>query len=163
LAIRLKVNDQWHSIDVKDNKFLLWALRENLGVLGPKFGCGKGLCGSCTVLFDGQPLRSCITLARSLDGKEITTIEGVGSPSDLHPVQQAWLDIDVPQCGYCQGGQILHAISLLEKIPDPNEDEIDAHMGNLICRCGTYARIKKAIQLAAKRMNQHSPEVEVKQ
>jgi isoquinoline 1-oxidoreductase alpha subunit len=126
-----------------------WALRDKLNLTGTKYGCGIGECGTCTVLVDGIPVRSCLRTAARLDGREITTIEGL-SEDMSHPVQRAWHEEDVPQCGYCQGGQILAAAALLEKNPDPDDAAIDKAMSGNLCRCGTYVRIRKAIKLAAK-------------
>jgi aerobic-type carbon monoxide dehydrogenase small subunit (CoxS/CutS family) len=127
---------------------LLWALRENLGLTGTKFGCGIAQCGACTVHLDGQPIRSCITPVGSVKGKRITTIEGL-SPSGSHPLQKAWIAEDVPQCGYCQSGQIMSAAALLAAKPKPSNADIDAAMSGNICRCGTYQRIRRAIHRAA--------------
>ena len=127
---------------------LLWVLRDKLNITGTKYGCGIGLCGACTVLVDGEPVQSCRRTAVKLEGREITTIEGL-SADGSHPVQKAWNEVDVPQCGYCQGGQILSAAALLEKNPKPNDADIDKAMSGNLCRCGTYFRIRKAIKLAA--------------
>ena len=129
---------------------LLWVLRDELDVKGPKYGCGIGQCGACTVLVDGDPVRSCALPLGSAAGKRVVTIEGLAQGGRLHPVQQAWIDHQVPQCGYCQGGQILAAVALLRRTPDPSDKEIDEAMTNL-CRCGTYARIRSAIHAAAKK------------
>jgi len=147
--ITLKINGQDHSLDVAEDMPLLWALRDVLNLTGTKYGCGIGTCGTCTVLVDGSPMRSCTRAAARFEGREITTIEGL-DPSGDHPVQKAWNDEDVPQCGYCQGGQILAASALLESNPDPSDEDIDAAMSDVLCRCGTYPRIRKAIKLAAK-------------
>ena len=127
---------------------LLWVIREELGLTGTKFGCGMALCGACTVHLDGQPVRSCSTPVKSVAGKKVTTIEGL-SPNGTHPVQRAWMEIDVPQCGYCQAGQIMSAAALLAKRPKPSDDEIDASLAGNLCRCGTYTRIRAAIRKAA--------------
>ncbi len=145
----LQINGTAKEIVATADMPLLWALRDNLGMCGTKYGCGKALCGACTVHVDGQATRSCSTPVSALVGKKITTIEGIGS-IDLHPVQKAWIAEDVAQCGYCQGGQIMSAIALLEKNSNPTDDEIDAAMAGNICRCGTYVRIRKAIKTAAK-------------
>jgi isoquinoline 1-oxidoreductase alpha subunit len=129
---------------------LLWVLREELDIKGPKYGCGIAQCGACTVLVDGEPVRSCSVPIAKLAGRRVLTIEGLASGSRLHPVQQAWIDHQVPQCGYCQGGQILAAVALLAKHPHPTDRQIDAAMTNL-CRCGTYARVRSAIHAAAKK------------
>lgn len=146
--ITLNVNGEKHAIDVPSDMPLLWALRDKLNKTGTKYSCGIGQCGTCTVLINGMPMRSCITPAASIAGMEITTIEGLSEDGE-HPVQKAWHKVDVPQCGYCQGGQILTAASLIERNPNPTDADIDAaHSGN-ICRCGTYHRIRKAVKLAA--------------
>lgn len=147
--VTLNINGQKHTLEVSPDMPLLWALRDHLNMVGTKYGCGVGLCGSCTVLVDGEPARSCTMPAAGLEGKEITTVEGF-HPEGGHPVQRAWNDEDVAQCGYCQGGQILSAAALLEKNPDPSDKDIDAAMAGNICRCGTYPRIRKAVKLAAK-------------
>lgn len=146
--ITLRINGTNHSIDVPPDMPLLWALRDKLNLVGTKYGCGIGVCGSCTVLVDGQPMRSCTLPAAGMAGSEITTIEGFAPDGD-HPVQKAWNEEDVPQCGYCQGGQVLTAAALLKTIPDPSDTDIDNAMSGVICRCGTYPRIRKAIKLAA--------------
>jgi isoquinoline 1-oxidoreductase alpha subunit len=128
---------------------LLWVLRDHVDLTGTKFGCGIGQCGACTVLVDGRAQRSCITAVSSVEGRSITTIEGLAtSDEDLHPVQTAWLEHDVPQCGYCQAGQIMATVDLLQRIPNPTDADIDAQLTNM-CRCGTYARIRAAIHRAA--------------
>ena len=146
--VTLKINGTEHTIDVLDDMPLLWALRDKLNMTGTKYGCGIGLCGTCTVLVDGEPVQSCRRKAVSMEGKQITTIEGL-SVDGSHPVQKAWHEEDVPQCGYCQGGQILTAAALLEKNPKPDDAAIDEAMSGNLCRCGTYVRIRKAIKLAA--------------
>lgn len=146
----LKINNRSIDIEVDGSTPLLWVLRDNLNMTGTKYGCGKGLCGACTVLLNGHAVRSCQLTVSSLNGFEITTIEGLSKSGD-HPVQQAWLTEDVPQCGYCQGGQILSAVSLLNKNPNPNDDDIDQAMKGNLCRCGTYPRIRKAIKRASNR------------
>lgn len=145
----LKINGQEQTVPVADDATLLWVLRDDLKMKGTKYGCGMAECGACTVLIDGQPGRACITPLSAVVGKEITTIEGIGSEEDLHPVQQAWIDQQVPQCGYCQSGQILTAVSLLEGNPSPTDEDIDEAMSNNICRCATYSRIRAAIHAAA--------------
>ena len=147
--ITLKINGQDYDIDVPQDMPLLWALRDILNLTGTKYGCGIGTCGTCTVLVDGAPMSSCVRPAARFEGREITTIEGLDA-SGNHPVQKAWNDEDVPQCGYCQGGQILTASALLASNPDPDDDDIDAAMSGVLCRCGTYPRIRKAIKKAAK-------------
>ena len=146
--LTLKINGDSHSLDVPDDMPLLWALRDKLNLVGTKYGCGIGACGSCTVLVNGSPVQSCRIKATSLVGKEITTIEGL-SADGSHPVQRAWHDEDVPQCGYCQAGQVLAATALLTRIPKPNDADIDSAMSEVLCRCGTYPRIRKAIKRAA--------------
>ncbi len=147
--VTLKINGESHTIDVPSDMPLLWALRDKLDMTGTKYSCGIGTCGTCTVLANGVPLQSCVVPAASMQGAEITTIEGL-DPDGNHPVQKAWNDEDVPQCGYCQGGQILAASVLLKHNPQPTDDDIDAAMSGILCRCGTYSRIRKAIKLAAK-------------
>ncbi len=148
MAIQLIVNGKAQSVDVAGNMPLLWVLRDTLGMTGTKFGCGMALCGACTVHLDGEAIRSCITPVSSVAGKKITTIEGL-SPDRSHPVQRAWIEVDVPQCGYCQSGQIMSAASLLAKTPKPSDSEIDDAMKGNICRCGTYQRIREAVHRAA--------------
>ncbi len=147
-SITLKVNGKNHSLDVPADMPLLWALRDKLNMTGTKYGCGIGRCGACTVLVDGEPRQSCRLPTVRMAGKEIMTIEGL-SPDGSHPVQKAWHEEDVPQCGYCQSGQILTAAALLEKNPRPDDAAIDKAMEGNLCRCGTYFRIRKAIKLAA--------------
>ena len=147
--IKLNVNGQEHSLDVAPDTPLLWVIRENLGLTGTKFGCGIALCGACTVHLNGSPIRSCITPVASADGASITTIEGIASGDDLHPVQQAWIDEQVPQCGYCQSGQIMSAVALLRDNPNPADEDIDSAMSGNVCRCGMYSRIKKGIKRVA--------------
>ena len=146
--VKLNINGASHSLDIPDDMPLLWALRDKLNLVGTKYGCGIGECGSCTVLVNGSPVQSCRIKAASLAGKEITTIEGL-SPDGSHPVQRAWNDEDVPQCGYCQAGQILSATALLARVPQPGDSDIDQAMSDILCRCGTYPRIRKAIKRAA--------------
>jgi isoquinoline 1-oxidoreductase alpha subunit len=146
--ITLKINGNDHTLDVPSDMPLLWALRDKLNMTGTKYGCGIGMCGACTVLVDGESVRSCQRPAVAMAGLKITTIEGL-SADGKHPVQKAWNDEDVPQCGYCQAGQILSATALLEKNPEPDDAAIDKAMKDNLCRCGTYFRIRKAIKLAA--------------
>ncbi|NBX53960.1 MAG: (2Fe-2S)-binding protein [Betaproteobacteria bacterium] len=148
--MKLDVNRQVRELDVEPDMPLLWALRDELDVKGPKFGCGVAQCGACTVLLNGEPVRSCSYPVSAAVGQKVVTIEGLAQKDKLHPVQQAWIDHQVPQCGYCQGGQILVAVALLKKKPKPTDQDIDAAMGN-ICRCGTYARIRTAIHAVAKK------------
>jgi aerobic-type carbon monoxide dehydrogenase small subunit (CoxS/CutS family) len=147
----LRVNGGDRKVEVAEDTPLLWVLRDTLAMTGTKFGCGAGLCGACTVLVDGAARRSCQTLVSHAVGKQITTIEGLGAVSGggLHPLQQAWIDEEVPQCGYCQVGQIMQAAALLAKKPHPSDDEISNAMDGNLCRCGTYHRIRKAIHRAA--------------
>ena len=142
------VNGDLAKVDVDPDTPLLWVIRENLGLTGTKFGCGMAQCGACTVHLNGEPIRSCITPVAQVEGKKVTTIEGL-SPDLSHPVQVAWLEIDVPQCGYCQSGQLMAAAALLRDKPKPTDNEIDDAMSGNICRCGTYPRIRKAIHRAA--------------
>ena len=147
--VSFKVNDEDVTFDGDEATPLLWVIRDHLKLTGTKFGCGIGQCGACTVHVDGVAQRSCITPVATVDGSGITTIEGLASSDDeLHPVQQAWLEHDVPQCGYCQAGQIMAAADFLKRFPEPSDDDIDGNITN-ICRCGTYARIRKAIHRAA--------------
>ena len=147
--IQLTVNGRSREVDVEPEMPLLWVLRDVLDVKGPKFGCGIAQCGACTVHVNGEPTRSCSFPVSAAAGKRVLTLEGLAPAGRLHPVQQAWIEHQVPQCGYCQGGQILAAVALLRKKPDPSDKDIDEAMTN-ICRCGTYARIRTAIHAAAK-------------
>ncbi len=147
--IQLTVNGRSREVDVEPEMPLLWVLRDELDVKGPKFGCGIAQCGACTVHVNGEPVRSCSFPVSAAAGKRVLTLEGLAPGGRLHPVQQAWIEHQVPQCGYCQGGQILAAVALLRKKPDPTDKDIDEAMTN-ICRCGTYARIRAAIHAAAK-------------
>ena len=144
----LYINNEIITIDAQPDTPLLWVLRDQLGLTGTKYSCGIGLCGSCTVLINGKATRSCITQISSVEGKEIITIEGL-SEDGSHPVQAAWIEEKVTQCGYCQPGQIMSAVSLLLDNPSPSDEEIDKAMDNVLCRCGTYGRIRKAIHKAA--------------
>ena len=148
MAFNLTINGTEHEIDVEPETPLLWVLRDTVGLTGTKFGCGIAQCGACTVHLDGQPIRSCSTPASSAVGREVTTIEGL-SPDASHPLQRAWVENTVPQCGYCQSGQIMSAAALLARNPDPSDAEIDAAMAGNLCRCGTYKRIRRAIHRAA--------------
>jgi len=145
---KLNINGEPVDVDVDGSTPLLWVLREQLGLTGTKYSCGIGICGSCTVLVNGNPLHACAVPASAMAGKEIITIEGL-SPDGSHPVQKAWNDEDVPQCGYCQAGQILTAVALLARNPAPSDEDIDVAMSGNLCRCGTYPRIRKAIKRAA--------------
>jgi isoquinoline 1-oxidoreductase alpha subunit len=144
----LTLNGERRSVDVPPETPLLWVIREELGLTGTKFGCGKGLCGACTVLIDGVASRSCITPVAGCETLKIDTIESLGTAGD-HPVQRAWQSVNVPQCGYCQSGQIMAAVALLKANPSPTDADIDAAMAGNICRCGTYTRIRAAIHAAA--------------
>lgn len=146
--ITLSINGKTHEVDVEDDMPLLWVIRDVIGYTGTKFGCGMGLCGACSIHLDGNVMRSCVTPVSAARDKKITTIEGLGTPEKPHPVQQAWAESDVPQCGYCQSGQIMAAVSLLKNNPNPTEEEIRNGMGNL-CRCGTYLQIFAAVKKAA--------------
>ncbi len=145
----LKINGEKHQIDVDPTTPMLWVLRDHLNLVGTKYGCGIAQCGACTIHLDGTAIRSCLTPVSVIEDGNITTIEGLSKDGD-HPVQKAWLEHDVPQCGYCQAGQIMTASALLETNPNPSDKEIDAAMDGNICRCGTYTRIKQAIKTAAK-------------
>jgi len=147
MSISLLVNGMAHTVDVEPDTPLLWIVRDTLKLTGTKYGCGIGQCGACTVLIDGRATRSCSVTASAAAGKTVTTIEGL-SADGTHPVQLAWIEFDVPQCGYCQSGQIMAAVALLKRHPKPTDAEIDANMDN-ICRCGTYLRIRKAVHRAA--------------
>jgi isoquinoline 1-oxidoreductase alpha subunit len=147
----LTVNGQAATVDVPDDTPLLWVLREELGLTGTKFGCGMGLCGACTVHLAGQPVRSCSVPVSGCQGSEVHTIESLGARGE-HPVQAAWIALNVPQCGYCQSGQVMAAVALLRQNPDPSDADIDAAMTGNICRCGTYPRIRAAIHKAAQEL-----------
>jgi aerobic-type carbon monoxide dehydrogenase small subunit (CoxS/CutS family) len=149
--VKLKVNRQVREVDVTPDTPLLWVLRESLGLTGTKFGCGMALCGACTVHLDGEAVRSCVTPVSRAAGREVTTIEGL-SPDLSHPLQRAWIAEDVPQCGYCQSGQIMAAAVLLRENPRPTDADIDDTMTGNLCRCGTYQRIRRAIHRAARSM-----------
>ncbi|MEQ9562188.1 MAG: (2Fe-2S)-binding protein [Woeseiaceae bacterium] len=152
--ITLKINGDSRDFDVDPNTPLLWVIREQAGLTGTKFGCGIAQCGACTVHINGNPVRSCVTPVQAVAGQEITTIEGIREQSgDLHPVQLAWIAEQVPQCGYCQSGQIMSAVALLNSNPSPSDADIDNAMSGNICRCGTYPRIRKGIKAAAVAMS----------
>ena len=148
MAFTLRVNGNAYEVDAEPETPLLWVLRDNIGLTGTKFGCGIAQCGACTVHLDGQPVRSCSVTAASAVGRAITTIEGL-SEDNSHPLQQAWIEATVPQCGYCQSGQLMSAAALLARSPDPTDAEIDSAMAGNLCRCGTYNRIRSAIHRAA--------------
>ena len=145
----LNVNGKSTTVDVPGEMPLLWALRNELGMVGTKFGCGIGACGACTVHLDGAPVRSCSVAVGAAAGKAITTIEGLAAGGTDHPVQQAWAQLNVPQCGYCQAGQLMSAAALLARTPRPSDADIDSAMAGNLCRCGTYVRIRQAVKLAA--------------
>jgi isoquinoline 1-oxidoreductase alpha subunit len=151
MATNLLVNNEAVAADLSADTPLLWLLRDHLNLTGTKFGCGMALCGACTVHVDGQPVRSCITPISAVQGKEVVTIEGLSKTGE-HPVQKAWIEEDVPQCGYCQSGMIMTSAALLKKTPRPTDADIDAALGGHICRCGTYSRIRKAIHTASASM-----------
>ena len=152
MSIEFKLNGSKTKLDPQPETTLLWVLREHLKLTGTKFGCGSGLCGACTVHLNGQPIRSCITPVSALAGKSVTTIEGL-SKNQPHPLQKAWVEVQVPQCGYCQSGQIMQAAALLESNKNPSREEIVAYMNGNICRCGTYLRIIRAIKIASAKVN----------
>ena len=151
--MKLTVNGIEHEVDVEPEMPLLWVLRDELGITGPKYGCGIAQCGACTVHIDGVAVRSCQLAAGDLEG-EVTTIEGLGSPTAMHMVQEAWVEHQVAQCGYCQSGQIMQAASFLDSNPDPSDSEIDAAMSANLCRCGTYPRIRAAVKTAASKLSE---------
>jgi len=148
--VTLKINGLAHQVDVPPDMPLLWVLRDVIGLTGTKFGCGVALCGACTVHVDGQPTRSCVTPVAAVTGRSVTTIEAIGDTPAGKKIQQAWLDLEVAQCGYCQSGQIMSAAALLARKPHPTDADIDGAMAGNICRCGTYTRIRAAIKQAAK-------------
>jgi isoquinoline 1-oxidoreductase alpha subunit len=154
--ISLTVNGRAYNVDADGETPLLWVLRDHLGLTGTKYGCGMALCGACTVHLDGAPVRSCQLPLKALGGKAVTTVEGV-SKDRSHAVQRAWIELDVPQCGYCQSGQIMSAVALLKSNAAPSDDEIDAALAGNICRCGTYARIRKAVHRAAQLLREAKP------
>tara|TARA_B100000953_G_scaffold22972_1_gene18959 strand:+ start:317 stop:781 length:465 start_codon:yes stop_codon:yes gene_type:complete len=153
MSIKFKLNGTRTALEQPPHTALLWVLREHLKLTGTKFGCGSGLCGACTVHLDGQPMRACITPISAVAGKSVTTIEGL-SKDQSHPLQKAWIETQVPQCGYCQSGQIMQAAALLESNKNPSREEIVAYMNGNICRCGTYLRIIRAIKIAATEVNE---------
>lgn len=146
------VNGEEVEVEVPDDVPLLWVLREELGLTGTKFGCGKALCGACTVHVDGKAQRSCVFAVKDAEGRSIETIESLADGDELHAVQKAWVEHQVPQCGYCQAGQIMQTVALLEANPNPTDDDIDAALNANLCRCGTYVRIRKAVHRAAEIM-----------
>ena len=151
-AYTININGKKHQVDVSPDTPLLWVLRDSLGMVGTKYGCGIGQCGACTVHVEDTAMRSCSLPIESVVGKNITTIEGL-SEDGSHPVQQAWVEVDVPQCGYCQAGQIMTASAFLKQNPNPTDREIEMAMTGNLCRCGTYVRIKKAVQIASEKMS----------
>jgi len=152
--ISLKINGTSHLLDVDPATPLLWVIRDDIGLTGTKFGCGIAQCGACTVHLDGAAIRSCVTPVRAAADKDVTTIEGLGTDGQgLHPLQQAWIDEQVPQCGYCQSGQIMSAAALLDNNASPSDADIDNAMAGIVCRCGTYPRIRKGIKRAAVAIN----------
>ncbi|RTZ79185.1 MAG: (2Fe-2S)-binding protein [SAR324 cluster bacterium] len=153
MSIKFELNGSRTVLEQPPHTALLWVLREHLKLTGTKFGCGSGLCGACTVHLDGRPMRACITPISSVAGKSVTTIEGL-SKDQSHPLQKAWIETQVPQCGYCQSGQIMQAAALLESNKNPSQEEIIAYMNGNICRCGTYLRIIRAIKIAATEVNE---------
>lgn len=148
MTIRLHVNGQPHTLEVDPQMPLLWAIRDHIGLAGTKYGCGQALCGACVVHLDGEAVRACVTPVRRADGRAVTTIEGL-SPDGSHPLQKAWVELAVPQCGFCQAGQIMTAAALLKKNPRPSDAEIDQSLSGNLCRCGTYLRIRAAVKRAA--------------
>ncbi|MFV8570950.1 (2Fe-2S)-binding protein [Marinobacter sp. SBS5] len=158
MALSLTVNDQHYSLDVEPDTPLLWVLRDELGLKGTKFGCGAGLCGACTVHVNGQPTRSCSTPVEYVDGAKITTIEGLSKDGELHPLQKAWVKEGVPQCGYCQSGQIMTAAHLLANTPAPSREDIVMAMTGNLCRCGTYSRIVAAVESVVDGVGHYEPE-----
>ncbi len=151
--MKIKVNGSEHEVDLPQDTPLLWVLRDGLGLTGTKYGCGMALCGACTVHLDGAAVRSCVTPLSALAGREIRTIEGLSENAD-HPVQQAWLEADVAQCGYCQSGQIMGAVALLADNPEPDDAAIVAAMNGHLCRCGTYSQVRDAVRLASRKLRQ---------
>ena len=152
--MRLLVNGEEREVNVEDDMPLLWVLRDELGLTGTKFGCGIAQCGACTVHMDGVAVRSCQVAAATAEGADVVTIEGLGSPQTMHIVQEAWVEHQVAQCGYCQSGQIMQAAALLESNPEPTDDDIGIIMGGNLCRCGTYPRIRAAVKTAAAKLQE---------
>ncbi len=152
--MRLLVNGEEREVDVEEDMPLLWILRDELGLTGTKYGCGIAQCGACTVHMDGVAVRSCQVAAATAEGADIVTIEGLGTPEALHAVQAAWVEHQVAQCGYCQSGQIMQAVTLLDSNPEPTDDDIDIVMGGNLCRCGTYPRIRAAVKTAATKLQE---------
>ncbi len=159
MKIEFELNGQPTKVEVEERAKLLWTLRQDLQMMGTKYGCGLAQCGTCTVHVDGNPARACIIPTKSVQGKSVTTIEGLGSDA-LHPLQQAWIEAQVPQCGYCQSGQIMQAAALLEHNPNPSREEIIEYMDGVLCRCGTYLRIIKAIESVVQKNSHESTKSE---
>ncbi|MGI9293073.1 MAG: (2Fe-2S)-binding protein [Pseudomonadales bacterium] len=159
--IEFILNGVQQQLEIESDTPLLWVVREEIGLTGSKFGCGKGLCGACTMHVDGVASRTCILPVSAVAGKSVTTIEGISEQAQ-HPVQQAWMEFNVPQCGYCQSGQIMSAIALLEQNPQPSDDDINQFMSGNICRCGTYPRIRQAIHWAAESLTKDETQTRVK-
>lgn len=153
-AVSLTVNGETRTADVASDTPLLWVLRDSLGLTGTKYGCGIAVCGACTVHLDGQPVRACTTPISQADGRSVTTVEGLAGDDDLHPLQAAWIAENVPQCGFCQSGQLMSAADLLARNPDPSDADIDAALSSNLCRCGTYQRIRRAVRRAAQDMQE---------
>jgi aerobic-type carbon monoxide dehydrogenase small subunit (CoxS/CutS family) len=153
-AVSLTVNGETFEADVASDTPLLWVLRDNFGLTGTKYGCGIAVCGACTVHLDGQPVRACTTPISQADGRSVTTVEGLAGDHDLHPLQAAWIAENVPQCGFCQSGQLMSAADLLARNPDPSDADIDAALSSNLCRCGTYQRIRRAVRRAAQDMQE---------
>jgi isoquinoline 1-oxidoreductase alpha subunit len=161
--ISLNINGDDQELDVDPTTPLLWVIRETIGLTGTKFGCGIAQCGACTVHLNGSPVRSCVTPVQAAAGQQVTTIEGItNGEDDLHPIQQAWIDEQVPQCGYCQSGQIMSAVALIDSNPSPSDADIDAAMSGNICRCGTYSRMRRGIKRAATSMASTSAKKDVR-
>lgn len=153
-AVSLTVNGETYEADVASDTPLLWVLRDNFGLTGTKYGCGIAECGACTVHLDGQPVRACTTAVSQANGRAVTTVEGLADDTDLHPLQAAWIAENVPQCGFCQSGQLMSAAALLARNPDPADGDIDAALRGNLCRCGTYQRIRRAVRRAAQDMQE---------
>ncbi len=151
-SVQLNINGAAYDAEVEEGMPLLWVLRDELGLVGTKYGCGVGICGACTVLVDGRAVRACSIAVGAVTG-EITTIEGLGTPDSLHALQQAWIEHQVAQCGYCQPGQLMAAVALLDRNPSPSDENIDTALSANLCRCGTYPRIRSAVKAAARRLN----------
>jgi isoquinoline 1-oxidoreductase subunit alpha len=155
--MKLTVNGETRNIDVDPDMPLLWALRDVCGLTGTRYGCGRGLCGACTVHLDGKAVRACTVSVAAIGGRRVTTIEGLAGAGTLHPVQAAWVEADVPQCGFCQSGQIMQAAALISENASPTRADVDAAMAGILCRCGTYTRIRRAIEIAVQRLAQAKP------